>query len=306
MSVAGIYGGPSSNVPLDSVPCKWEGCPVALPKHDIIDHAVVCEFRKIPCSLGCGLSVPLRSMTEHAFTSCMNAKILCWQGCGAQIERGHIQRHIDSECGKTIISCPLAGCNTRISRDDLVRHLNSAIYDHTMITVSKIVELENRIQQLEGRLADGARTISQQADTLRRQEQQLTLQNSRNIKNSVGALDDMDGWRQIERKEDVANVLAVVADDETIFDAPSSVASSSSAMGINGLSLGSRSEVTSPSVQQYEHISEERGVEGVIAALCMNALDPHSQEVGMKVLQNLANNGEAQFERMSYYFEELG
>ncbi len=141
------------------------------------------------------------------------------------------------------------------------------------------------MQQLEARLADGARTISQQADTLRRQEQQLAMQTSRNGKNSVSSsVDDMEGWRQMERKEDVANVLAVVADDESLFDAPSGM------MGGGRMGM-SRSDTNSPTVQQYEQMGEERGVEGVIAALCMHILDPHSQEAGMKVLQHLANNG---------------
>lgn len=250
---------------------------MVLSKHEIMEHTVVCEYRKIPCSLGCGLTVPLRNMTEHAFTSCMNAKILCWQGCGVQIERANIQRHIDSECGKTTTTCPVIGCNVRVQRDDVTRHLSAAMYEHTLITTAKIAELDNRVQQLEARLSEGSRTMSQQAETIRRQDQQLL--------HAARKLDDME-WRHMDRKEDVANVLAVVADDDAPFDStPTSATSPLSD------SHGPRPETASPSVQQYEQIGEERGVEGVISTLCQHALDPHSQEAGMKVLQHLANNG---------------
>ena len=86
-----------------------EGCPSMLPSHEVVDHVAICEFRKIPCTLGCGIMIPLRNMTEHAFTTCLNAKILCWQGCGVHVERSNIQPHIQHECQKTNVACPVMG-----------------------------------------------------------------------------------------------------------------------------------------------------------------------------------------------------
>jgi hypothetical protein len=261
---------------------------VILNKHEIAEHTVVCEYRKIPCQLGCGLSVPLRNMTEHAFTSCLNAKILCWQGCGAQVERSNIQRHIDLECGKTSIACPVVGCNSRNQRNDTLRHLTSSLLEHTLMTASKITELDNRVQQLEAQLHKGNLTISHQNETIRRQDQQLMQAHRK--------LDDMETWRHVERKEDVANVLAVVADEVAAFD-PAPVANNLSAVAAAHRSPpppeSSHSDTVSPATSQYDQIGEERGVEGVITTLCMHGMDPHSQEAGLKVLQHLANNGMA-------------
>ena len=160
--------------------CRWEGCQIVLPIQELGSHELSCECRRVPCSLGCNEAVPVRALMEHAFTSCRKAKSLCWQGCGMQVERAELSQHLENVCTKTLVVCPVPGCNSRTQRQDMPRHMATALLEHARLTNSKIVELESRLLHLETQLTQNKIFINQQEEAIRRQEAQLALSNSSN------------------------------------------------------------------------------------------------------------------------------
>ena len=151
-----------------------------------------------------------------------------------------------------------------------------------------MMELDHRVRELETRLREGSHLISQQSETIRGQNVQLAQARRK--------IDNIETWHQ-EGSDVVSNVLSGVADQRELRSSFNDLSSSNAetysspieSQSRHGADLDEESQKYSPVV--YEQLGEERGVEGIIATLCLHSGHPHSQEAGFKVLQHLANNG---------------
>ena len=76
------------------------GCPVALPLEELIEHESRCEFESVQCP----------------------------KECGEVLLKKNLPAHSDKECPLEPVDCPLKGCNTKPARSQLEEHKNECMH----------------------------------------------------------------------------------------------------------------------------------------------------------------------------------
>jgi len=141
--------------PKEIVNCPNRGCIIKLKREEISEHIEKCEFKEFSCDK-CGLIMPEREKLLHK-NICLKEKIKCPQGCDVEMERGDFNLH-KINCEYSIIDCPYyyLGCTDKFKRKFEKEKLNEDLNKHLLLSVEKIISLENtaencfsRIQSLE-------------------------------------------------------------------------------------------------------------------------------------------------------------
>ncbi|XP_067662587.1 TNF receptor-associated factor 2-like [Haliotis asinina] len=146
--------------------CKWRG-----KFKDYVNHESQCEHRPIPCSL-CGALVPNSRRVEHDQKECPKRKMSC-KFCGTEINhanaevhnqeclkyptkcdacgkkkipREQLQDHLDRECSKRVLTCPV-GCPEQMNLDKFVQHLTNGKTqgNHLFWIMDKLLNLERMV-----------------------------------------------------------------------------------------------------------------------------------------------------------------
>nr|XP_011454006.2 TNF receptor-associated factor 6-B [Crassostrea gigas] len=135
-----------------SVHCE-NNCGLRIPRHQLTDHADVCERRPVDCQ-HCNSQIPFTDLTKHQVLACQNLPVQCTLCGQAGIRRKDISAHIDittGDCPLTVIPCQYAsfGCQFQDKRRDMVEHYREAANHHILLLVRKISDQEQRISALE-------------------------------------------------------------------------------------------------------------------------------------------------------------
>ena len=95
----------NNNCRMNKVPCTL-GCGRTLSSKDLQKHEETeCLYRKVFCE--CLQYIPFCEFEEHVKGACQARLQNCRRGCGAQVPIIHMQRHLDQECDKRTVPCPL-------------------------------------------------------------------------------------------------------------------------------------------------------------------------------------------------------
>ncbi|XP_078349963.1 TNF receptor-associated factor 5-like isoform X2 [Oculina patagonica] len=167
--------------PNENAGCQWIG-----ELRNVEGHEASCFFVRVQCTNNCGLAV-LRSelqrhlneicarriiscqhcgtnyvwcQAEEHFDNCQRFPCSCPQRCGENnIPKAEVNAHLERDCGLTEVDCKYAhvGCQVKVPRNRLERHLQVNMEAHLNIACGKLQILENeslitnqRLEELEG------------------------------------------------------------------------------------------------------------------------------------------------------------
>ena len=158
--------------------CKWVGELWDLSGH--LNSGSVdgkCDFVAVDCPLKCGKHIQRSNLAQHKTTKCPKRQCVC-QYCGYQsthdkifndhlskcqgyplacpnncstMQRQFIQRHIREECPLQKIECEFshAGCNVKVARQSMQKHLEECKDVHLKMTSAKCKKLEAEMNNLK-------------------------------------------------------------------------------------------------------------------------------------------------------------
>ncbi|KAI6657190.1 TNF receptor-associated factor 4-like isoform X1 [Oopsacas minuta] len=131
------------------IQCLNEGCKVVRFKSQIGSHQMKeCSYRIIQCS-HCHVKFRAGHWDRHIKTECRKSILMCPYKCEAKMERGKLQIHIDSNCPNVTIRCPLYkyGCVTEMARRDLGKHMSLPL-QHVSLFTQRFEAYEKDIEGL--------------------------------------------------------------------------------------------------------------------------------------------------------------
>lgn len=98
------------------------GCGVTLPIHQMGEHLKVCPERKAQCPRGCGMQgITARKLEDGSHARvCLLAVVQCAYGCGARMARVYLHSHEDT-CPKREVLCRY-GCDMVLPREKMSDH----------------------------------------------------------------------------------------------------------------------------------------------------------------------------------------
>ena len=155
--------------------CEWTGKLEGLEAHLDVNTGD-CEYVDIECPNKCDLPVEKRNLPTHLTNYCPKREFICqycnfkatyevvsndhWpqcsfypvpcsNACGIQaIERGDLEAHL-LQCPLEVVECDFshAGCNTKLPRQDLERHMEESTQQHLVLMSAKSLKFEQRLQE---------------------------------------------------------------------------------------------------------------------------------------------------------------
>ena len=155
--------------------CEWTGKLEGLEAHLDVSTGD-CEYVDVECPNECDQAVEKRNLPSHLTNSCPKREFTCqhcnfkatyevvsndhWpqcsfypapcpNACGIQaIERGDLDAHL-LQCSLEVIECDFshAGCNTKLPRQDMERHVEESTQKHLVLMSAKSLRLEQRLQE---------------------------------------------------------------------------------------------------------------------------------------------------------------
>jgi len=85
------------------------GCDFEGKASELEEHLATCEFREVPCSLGCGFSLPFIEWEKdgkrdmHENEECLCRRMECPRGCGMiNLHASDISEHLERDCIKNL------------------------------------------------------------------------------------------------------------------------------------------------------------------------------------------------------------
>ncbi|XP_022809899.1 TNF receptor-associated factor family protein DDB_G0290965-like, partial [Stylophora pistillata] len=130
---------------------------------------------------------------------CLKLPITCPNSCGLKISREMIPSHIKEECLLAIVCCPYVqlGCETKVERQAVESHLQSAVRIHLDLTVvklneanenlgitqSKLDETETKFSNTNSQLLDTKKktdNLKKEVETLQRQFKEKAIKDQEN------------------------------------------------------------------------------------------------------------------------------
>ena len=163
-----------------AIGCKWVG-----ELRHLGDHLKMgsvdgkCGFIAVDCPLKCGERIQRRNLTRHRSKECSKRPFTCkycdylsthdkivndhWQKCQryplvcpnncstTKLQRRFFQRHLKEECPLQEIECEFshAGCQVKIARKYLKKHLEECKNEHLEIMAVKCTKLEALVTDLQ-------------------------------------------------------------------------------------------------------------------------------------------------------------
>lgn len=126
----------------DYVRCGMQGCEAVVSRRVMDDHKQVCRYREITCCW-CDLVYIFSEEKKH-YEQCAKYPIPCPSMCGAEIMRCMMNEHA-TECQMSELPCPYSqyGCNIKILRKDIDKHLTTLVQYHLLLTTMKVTQKRN-------------------------------------------------------------------------------------------------------------------------------------------------------------------
>ena len=161
------------------ISCKNEehGCTWVGRLEDYDSHDSECEFAQVDCPNSCSEQVLKCELQNHLESSCPLRKIEC-ETCKEQVTKVDMQNHLglcpDATvlcpnkcdegnllrrqlpahhiiCPKEVVTCKYseAGCNVRLFRQDLQKHVSESTEHHLNLAMGKISTLKQHLRDAE-------------------------------------------------------------------------------------------------------------------------------------------------------------
>ena len=155
--------------------CEWTGKLEGLEAHLDVNTGD-CEYVDIECPNKCDLPVQKRNLPTHLANSCPKREFVCqycnfkatyevvsndhWpqcsfypmpcpNACGIQaFERGDLEAHL-LQCPLEVVECDFshAGCNTKLPRQDLERHMEESTQKHLVLMSAMCARIGREFEQ---------------------------------------------------------------------------------------------------------------------------------------------------------------
>ncbi|XP_003383553.1 PREDICTED: TNF receptor-associated factor 4-like [Amphimedon queenslandica] len=149
--------------------CDWKGT-----ISDIEAHVMICPYRMVDCSLGCGEKIRYKEVEAHLLSDCPKRKVSCQyckkegphdiitssahlnecryypikcsnEGCEFIRERFWFTHH-EQNCPKAIIYCEYSnlGCKKLIKREEQEKHNEESMKEHLQMAVKRVDTLQTK------------------------------------------------------------------------------------------------------------------------------------------------------------------
>ena len=140
------------NCEFRNVYCLNDDCFDSIVKAELESHLKTCPRREHECPI-CKESGPYEDMVSEHPDVCLEATIACPNKCGDEVLRRQLEAHLSS-CPREVVPCGFAkaGCDVRVLRQNLQRHMTSAIDRHQLLAMGKIANLERIVHEAETQL----------------------------------------------------------------------------------------------------------------------------------------------------------
>ncbi|XP_078350410.1 TNF receptor-associated factor 4-like isoform X2 [Oculina patagonica] len=135
------------------VSCTNENCHVTVQRKDLEEHATItCQWRILECD-HCSEPHPECKMKNHT-AQCSKFPVSCPNNCGGSFPREMVTNHNKDDCPLTIISCPYEqmGCETKVQRNQVESHLQSAVRLHLDLACIKLNNTEVKLDVTQVKL----------------------------------------------------------------------------------------------------------------------------------------------------------
>ncbi|XP_022805210.1 TNF receptor-associated factor 4-like [Stylophora pistillata] len=143
------------------IPCTNENCLEEVQRQQHKQHVTAtCQWRILKCSY-CSEPHPECQMQDH-IRRCLKLPVTCPNSCGLKISREMIPSHIKEECLLAIVCCPYVqmGCETKVERQAVESHLQSAVGIHLGLTVVKLNEANENLGRTQSKLDETETKLS--------------------------------------------------------------------------------------------------------------------------------------------------
>ena len=132
--------------------CPNGCCSDLIIKTELESHMKTCPRREHECPI-CKESGPYADMISEHPSVCPETTITCPNKCGVELLRRQLKAHL-STCPREVVSCSYAkaGCDVRVLRENLRRHMTNAVDRHQFLAMGKIAILERAVDEAETRL----------------------------------------------------------------------------------------------------------------------------------------------------------
>lgn len=155
------------NCPHKIIECPSHNCDTKLARGSVDKHLrTSCRWRIVHCPY-CSQSHPKSEENLHNEV-CPMYPITC--ACRKVIPRLQMPDHLEAECILTQLSCPYLelGCNTKVERRDMQRHLRDQTSSHLSLACKKLVDLHKEFD-------DQKTKFTKQIDDLKKDNESLVL-----------------------------------------------------------------------------------------------------------------------------------
>jgi hypothetical protein len=157
----------------------WRGCADA---EALAAHQEQCAYRPSLCphaAHGCSAVLSLAGVERHA-NDCQYKPVPCTLGCGLDIPRNAMQAHINGDCGERIVQCTWCdlGCRVRIKQSALPAHEAEAAGEHLALAREALLAQQLLTADLSARNAElrSAAELSAEALVTMRAQQAAAAQ----------------------------------------------------------------------------------------------------------------------------------
>ena len=104
----------------------------------LANHELICPHKPVICEY-CNVFQCLRHELDQHYENCTLYPIICPKGCGAKTTRVGLDKHFRNCCPLGLIDCEFAyaGCEVRVLRKFMKRHLDEYMNDHLDLMTKK-------------------------------------------------------------------------------------------------------------------------------------------------------------------------
>ena len=131
------------------VECPIESCTERFQRSDLSGHlSFICPKRGFTCQY-CNFKATYEVVSNDHWPQCSIYPVPCPNACGIQaIERGDLEAHL-LQCPLEEVECDFshAGCNTKLPRQDLERHMEKSIQKHLVLMSATLSKCQEQLQK---------------------------------------------------------------------------------------------------------------------------------------------------------------
>ena len=138
--------------PLKVEQCRWDCTKYVMKQHEA-SHNETCTHFPLMCE--CRYVIKRHLMDYHKANECPEAMTNC-RHCQQEMKRKKVHRHYHTDCPEAFIDCPFSvhGCNSRMKRKLLTKHIDDARLYHTTLQTESHDDIANQVSELREQCED--------------------------------------------------------------------------------------------------------------------------------------------------------